>query len=128
MRVEPQQRNAHPTDEQSGSMNLSLQTIYASAVIVTIDGPLTTTIQVDEKTRKELFRVVSELEREKGRRVTFDEAIMALIERERAKESARAKFHSLYGTLGPDGKAWSELRRLRRAERDRLEKVVEATR
>lgn len=87
-----------------------------------------TTIQVDEKTRKELFRVVSELEREKGRRVTFDEAIMALIERERAKESARAKFHSLYGTLGPDAKAWSELRRLRRAERDRLERVVEATR
>jgi hypothetical protein len=89
---------------------------------------LTTTIQVDEKTRRELFRVVSQLEREMGRRVTFDEAIMVLIERERAKESARAKFHSLYGTLGPDTKAWTELRKLRRAERDRLEKLVEATR
>jgi hypothetical protein len=89
---------------------------------------LTTTIQVDEKTRRELFRVVSRLEREMGRRVTFDEAIMALIERERAKESARAKFHGLYGTLGPDTKAWSELRKLRRAERDRLEKLVKATR
>jgi hypothetical protein len=97
-------------------------------VIVAIDGPLTTTIQVDEKTRKELFRVVSQLEREKGRRVTFDEAIMALIERERAKDSARARFHSLYGTLGPDAKAWSELGKLRRAERARLERLVEAAR
>lgn len=109
-------------------MSGRLETIYAKPAIVAIDEPLTTTIQVDEKTRKELFRVVSQLEREKGRRVTFDEAIMALIERERAKESARAKFHSLYGTLGPDAKAWSELRKLRRAERDRLERLVEAAR
>jgi hypothetical protein len=89
---------------------------------------LTTTIQVDEKTRKELFKVASQLEREKGRRVTLDEAIMALIERDRPRESARARFHSLYGTLGPDAKAWGELRKLRRAERDRLEKLVEAAR
>jgi hypothetical protein len=89
---------------------------------------LTTTIQVGEKTRKELFRVVSELEREKGRRVTFDEAIMALIERERVKDSGRAKFHALYATLGHDAKAWGELSKLRRAERDRLERLGEATR
>ena len=91
-------------------------------------GILLTTIQVTEKTRMELLRVVSQLEREKDRRVTFDEAIMTLIGRDRAKESARVKFRSLCGTLGTDTKAWSELRRLRRAERDRLERVVEATR
>jgi hypothetical protein len=47
---------------------------------------------------------------------------------DRAREYARARFHSLYGALGPDAKAWRELRKLRRAERDRLERLVEAAR
>lgn len=63
---------------------------------------LTTTILVGEKTRRELFMIVSELERKRGRRVSYDEAIMVLIEDAKRKASARAHFRSLYGTLGPD--------------------------
>jgi hypothetical protein len=88
----------------------------------------TTTIQVEEKTRQELFRIVSELEREKGRHVTYDEAIMVLIERAKLRNAARARFGSLYGTLGPDSGIWTELGALRRSERARLERIVEASR
>ena len=88
----------------------------------------TTTIQVEEKTRRELFRIVSELEREKGRRVTYDEAIMVLIERAKLRNAARARFGSLYGTLGPDSGGWVELGALRRGERARLERIAEASR
>ena len=88
----------------------------------------TTTIQVEEKTRRELFRIVSELEREKGRRVTYDEAIMVLIGRAKLRNAARARFGSLYGTLGPDSGIWIELGRLRRSEKARVERIVEASR
>jgi hypothetical protein len=88
----------------------------------------TTTIQVEEKTRQELFRIVAELAREKGRRVTYDEAIMVLIERAKLRNAARARFRSLYGTLGPDSGIWIELGRLRRSEKARLERIVEASR
>ena len=88
----------------------------------------TTTIQVEERTRQELFRIVTELEREKGRRVTYDEAIMVLIERAKLRNAARARFRSLYGTLGPDSGAWVELRKLRKGEKARLERIVEASR
>ena len=89
---------------------------------------LTTTIQVAEKTREELFRIVSELERERGRRVSYDEAITVLIERAKVKDSARVHFRRLYGTLGPDPRAWGELSKLRRGERVRLERITEGPR
>jgi len=89
---------------------------------------LTTTIQVAEKTRQELFRIVSELERERGRRVSYDEAIMVLIEHGKLKDSARVHFRKLYGTLGPDPQAWSELSKLRRGEKVRLERIAKAPR
>jgi len=88
----------------------------------------TTTIQVEEKTRQELFRIVSDLEREKGRRVSYDEAIMALIERVKFRDTARARFRDLYGTLGPDSTIWAELRGLRRSEKARLERIIKASR
>jgi hypothetical protein len=88
---------------------------------------LTTTIQVGEKTRHELFMIVSELERKRGRRVSYDEAIMALIEDAKRKASVRARFRNLYGRLGPDSKAWGELSKVRRSERVRLERIAKAS-
>ncbi|MGA2238499.1 MAG: hypothetical protein ABSG74_04735 [Candidatus Bathyarchaeia archaeon] len=88
----------------------------------------TTTIQVEEKTRQQLFRIVSELEREKGKRVSYDEAIIALIERARGRDTARVRFRSLYGTLGPDSRVWVELRGLKRSEKARLERIVKVPR
>jgi hypothetical protein len=64
--------------------------------------------------RDKLYRVAarieSELEREKGKRVSYDEAIIVLIERARVRDTARVRFRSLYGTLGPDSRVWVELR------------------
>jgi len=71
--------------------------------------PWTTTVRVAEKTREELFKIVSTLERERRRRVSYDEAITVLIERAKVKDSTRACFRRLYGTLGPDPQAWREL-------------------
>jgi len=67
---------------------------------------LTTTIRVAEKTREELFKIVSTLQRERRRRVSYDEAITVLIECAKVKDSARACFRRLYGTLWPDPQAW----------------------
>jgi len=88
---------------------------------------LTTTIQVGEKTRRELFMIVSDLERKRGRRVSYDEAIRVLIEDAKQKASVRARFRSLYGTLGPDSHAWGELSKLRRSESVRLERIAKAS-
>ncbi|MDK2465172.1 MAG: hypothetical protein QI223_10430 [Candidatus Korarchaeota archaeon] len=38
-----------------------------------------TTIQVSEKTKRELLKFVSELQARLGRRISFDEAIMTLL-------------------------------------------------
>ena len=88
---------------------------------------MVTTIQVEEKTREVLFRLVAELERKKGRRVSYDEAIMTLIENARRRDSARARFRRLHGTLGPDEQAWEDLMTLRRGERFRLERIGRAS-
>jgi hypothetical protein len=87
---------------------------------------LTTTIQIGEKTRHELFMIVSQLERKRGRRVSYDEAIKVLIEDAKRKASMRARFRKLYGTLGPDSQAWEELSKLRRGESVRLERIARA--
>jgi hypothetical protein len=88
---------------------------------------LTTTIQIGEKTRHELFMIVSQLERKRGRRVSYDEAIRVLIEDAKRKASMRARFRKLYGTLGPDSQAWGELSKLRRSESVRLERIAKAS-
>jgi len=89
---------------------------------------MVTTIQVEEKTREVLFRLVAELERKKGRRVSYDEAIMTLTENARRRDSARARFHRLYGTLGPDERAWEDLMTLRRGEKFRFRRIGRASR
>jgi len=88
---------------------------------------MVTTIQVDEKTREVLFKLVAELERKKGRRVSYDEAILTLIEKVRRRDLTRARFRRLYGTLGPDEQAWQDLMRLRRGEKLRLERISRAS-
>ncbi len=88
---------------------------------------LVTTVQLDEKTRDELFKVVSDLQSRLGRRVSFDEAIMTLIQEARGVETARARFEAFFGSLLGDMEAWRELESLRRAERKRLERIARAT-
>ena len=84
---------------------------------------MVTTIQVDEKTKEQLFELASKLERTMGRRVTYDEAIRALLSEVQKTRSARYRFRKQYGALGPDPKAWQELTKLRRSEKARLERI-----
>ncbi len=52
---------------------------------------MTTTIQISEETKKKLFMIMNQLEKEGGRRVTYDEAIKFLFKEEKI-EFQREKF------------------------------------
>ena len=52
---------------------------------------MATTIQISEETKKKLFMVINQLEKEWGRRVTYDEAIKFLLNEEKI-EFDRGKF------------------------------------
>jgi len=84
---------------------------------------LDTTVQLDRRTRNELFKVVARLQARLGRRVTFDEAIMTLIHETRGVSDARTRFDALFGSLQGDREAWHELDSLRRRELYIAEKV-----
>ena len=85
---------------------------------------LATTIQVNEKTRDELFKVVANLQSRLGRRVSFDEAIMTLIHEASDVSAARKDFEALFGSLQGDRAAWHELKSLRAKEAARLERIA----
>jgi hypothetical protein len=90
---------------------------------------LATTIQLDEKTRDELFKVVASLQSKLGRRLSFDEAIMTLIQETRGVDVARKRFEGLFGSLrGDEREAWRELESLRARETKRLEKIARSAR
>ncbi len=87
-----------------------------------------TTIQLDEKTRDELFKVVTSLQSKLGRRVSFDEAIMILIQDMRGVAAARKRFEALFGGLRGDRETWNELESLRERETRRLEQIARSAR
>jgi hypothetical protein len=89
---------------------------------------LATTIQLNEKTRNELFKVVASLQSKLGRRVSFDEAIMTLITETRDVSAAREKFEVLFGSLHGDHYAWQELESLRSKDVRRLEPIAKSAR
>jgi len=85
-----------------------------------------TTIQVDDRTRRELLKFASELQGRLGRKVSFDEAIMALIEQARGVTDSKARFERLFASMEGDKVAWSELSKLRKGERRRLDRLARA--
>jgi len=89
---------------------------------------LVTTIQLDEKTRDELFKVVASLQSKLGRRVSFDEAIMILIQDMRGMAAAIKRFEALFGGLRGDREVWHELESLRGKETRRLERIARSAR
>jgi hypothetical protein len=97
--------------------------ILAIATIASTAGlSLVRRIQLDERTRDALFKIVTELQSKLGRRVTFDEAIMSLMDETREVNDARSRFEALFGSLRGDRKAWDELESLRRTEAKRLDR------
>lgn len=86
-----------------------------------------TTIQIDEKTREELLRYVSGLQARIGRKVTFDEAIRALMEETKGVKSAREKLDSLFGSLTGEKVLWRDLEATRKKEKEFLERKARST-
>lgn len=86
----------------------------------------TTTIQISEKTKSRLFELINKLEREWGRRVTYDEAIEFLITEKVInfnKEEFLQNIQKFQGIL-KTGEGTSLLKELRRNELDREEKLT----
>ena len=87
---------------------------------------MVTTIRINEETRKRLFAKVAELEARLGRRVSYDEAISFLLDESGETREARIQFTKLFGAVKNDKKVWMELRRLRREDKSRLERLAKS--
>ena len=88
-----------------------------------------TTIQVSERTKRELLKFASELQARLGRRVSFDEAIMTLLEERRRVKLARERLRSMRGILkGKREVVESLIRELRAQEEERLERLQRSAR
>lgn len=88
---------------------------------------MATTIQISEETKSKLFRIINLLEKEIGRRVTYDDAIKFLLKKEK-KEFRRDKFleniKKYQGILKPnEGKEL--LKELRERDLEREQKFTE---
>ena len=78
-----------------------------------------TTIQIDDRTREKLFRLMTELQKSFGRRLSFNEVVNYLISEYDSKLTARKHLLELFGNLEIT-QAKEELRRLRKEEEKRL--------
>ena len=83
----------------------------------------TTTIQITEEVQQRLFQVINKIESELGRRVSYNEAIQYLLDKQDAKinkEQLSKNLEPFFGILKPgEGKKYlNELRRLE-YERDK---------
>jgi len=88
-----------------------------------------TTIQVSERTKRELLKFASELQARLGRRVSFDEAIMTLLEERRRVKLARERLRSMRGILkGKREVVESLIRELRAQEEETLERLQRSAR
>jgi len=84
---------------------------------------MATTIQISEKTKKKLFMIMNQLEKEWGRRVTYNEAIQFLL-KEEGRDFNRQEFlnniRKYQGILKPgEGKDFLKELRMRDYKRDR---------
>jgi len=84
---------------------------------------MATTIQISEKTKNKLFMIMNQIEKERGRRVTYDEAIQFLL-KEEGRDFNRQEFlnniRKYQGILKPEeGKDFLKELRMRDYKRDR---------
>ncbi len=101
---------------------------YEYIVTIASITTMVTTIQLNEETRRELFRIVTEMQAGLGRKVSYDEAIMMLISQIQGVEDARRKFQDMFGTLAGEKSIWKDLKELRREEEKRLARLAKFAR
>lgn len=90
---------------------------------------MATTIEISEKTKKKLFSLVNQLEKEWNKKITYDEAIQFLLENRKIiinKEEFIQNIEKFEGILekGEGKKLLKELRNKEREREDRLEKQI----
>lgn len=90
---------------------------------------MATTIQISEDTKRKLFTLINQLERELKKRITYDEAIQFLLEHRKIivdKESFIKNIEQFEGILdkGEGRKFLKELREKERERENRLEKQI----
>ena len=83
---------------------------------------MVTTIQIDENTRRKLFQIITKIQAETGRRVSYDEALNVLMKQDETVKRARKEFERLADSTRLDESALDELVELKRSEREKLEK------
>jgi len=82
---------------------------------------MTTTIQISEEVRKKLFQLMNRMEKELGRRVSYNEAIQSLLGEEDRKPDKKQFLKNLepyFGILKP-GEGIQYLKELRQLEYER---------
>lgn len=83
----------------------------------------TSTIQVEEKVKKQLFSIAAELQSKRGMRASLNEAIKHLINVYYSGKRDIPRALSLFACLGPEPKARHLLKELRFKEEERLERL-----
>jgi len=85
-----------------------------------------TTIQISEETKKKLFLVMNSLEKKWGRRVTYDEAIKFLLQKEKNevdKDQFLKNIKKFQGMLKP-GEGKKLLKELRKESHEREKRLT----
>lgn len=78
---------------------------------------MVTTIQIKEKTKIELLKVLSKLQATSTKKITYEDVIQYLLLKERCKMDKRRLFTSKYAGILADTDAHELLRESRRLER-----------
>ena len=87
-----------------------------------------TTIQISEETKKKLFLVMNSLEKKWGRRVTYDEAIKFLLQKEKNevdKDQFLKNIKKFQGMLKP-GEGKKLLKGLRKESHEREKRLTKS--
>ena len=113
-------------DTRTDSPVISLVSAYIQAMVAI--ATMATTIQASEETRRELFRLVAELEVKLGRKVTYDEAIVMLISHIGGVGEWGKKFRDLFGIAAGERKVRNDVRKLRTEQEKRFARLGKSAR
>ncbi|HUX99993.1 MAG TPA: hypothetical protein VMV49_10605 [Candidatus Deferrimicrobium sp.] len=84
---------------------------------------ITTTIQISDEVQRKLFQLINKMEKELGRRISYNEAIQYLLDKQKSKVDKKHFIKNLEkfrGTLKPgEGKEYLKEMRALENERDK---------
>ena len=84
---------------------------------------MTTTIQISDEVQRKLFQIINKIEKELGRRISYNEAIQYLLNNQKSKIDKKEFIKNLEqfrGTLNPgEGKKYLKEMRALENERDK---------